>query len=380
MKRLFTTIFLLAFFVFVTLAIIALGRGYRADFGKKTLSSTGLLVATSDPDGAQIFLDGKLKSATNTTLTLPPGWYQVKIDKEGYLPWEKKMQIQGEVVSETRAMLFPSTPSLSPLTKTGVIAPSVSPDGSKIVYAVSSSGLWLLNLTTQPLGFSRDQQLLAKSTSNIDFSAGTFTFSPDSKQILATIGSNYYLLHIDGENQPVFLDWDAWQNLNNQWQGQVEDKDSERLSLLPNELIKIATESGRILSFSFDETKLLYEATASAVIPPNLKPAHVTTNSTPEERHLNPHKIYVYDIKEDKNFLIETPTNNNTSLSWFPSSRHLVMIESNKISILEYDGSNQVTVYSAPFSKFICSSPSANKLLILTSYNQTANLYSLNLR
>ena len=205
MKRATTTIFLILALIATTLAVIAFGRGYRFNPGQKNLSSTGLLVASSDPTGAQVWLDGNLKTATNNTLALSPGWYQVKITKEGFLSWEKKLRVQGEVVTETQTMLFPSTPSLSPLTTSGVIAPVLSPDGTKIVYAIpikaglpaeasAKAGLWVINLNSQPLGFSRDPLLLAKSSFGLDFAQGIFAWSPDSKQILVSIGANRYLL------------------------------------------------------------------------------------------------------------------------------------------------------------------------------------------
>ncbi len=386
MKKIWATFLLILILFVATVVIITLGRGYRFDFGNKTLSSTGLLVATSDPDGAQVWLDGTLKSATNTTLTLHPGWYQVKISKEGYLPWEKKMAIQGEVVAETRATLFPSTPTLAPLTNSGVIAPTLSPDGTKVVYALPSpslkAGLWFINLVSQPLGFSRDPQLLAKTTANLDFSAGSFSWSPDSKQVLVSVGPDSYLLEADKENQPQFLTRDALSNLLDKWSQEQKEKETDRLVTLDPDFTKIATESGKIVSFSPDETKILYQATSKVTLPPILASPPLATNPTVEVRTLKPGKFYVYDLKEDKNFEIATPPD-LASLTWFPSSRHLVEVTSNEIAILEYDSTNKVTVYSGPFEKFVASSPSGTKLLILTSYNRPgglANLYSVNLR
>ncbi len=386
MKKISATLFLIFILFSVTVVIIALGRGYRFDFSDKRLSSTGLLVATSDPDGAQVWLDGTLKSATNTTLTLHPGWYQIKISKEGYLPWEKKMAIQGEVVAETRAMLFPSTPTLAPLTNSGVIAPVPSPDGTKVVYAIPfpslKAGLWVINLVSQPLGFSRDPQLLTKSTADIDFSSGTFSWSPDSKQVLVFVGPYSYLVEADRENLPVFLSRDALAALLDKWSMEQKEKETDRLVTLSSDFTKIATESGKIVAFSPDETKILYQATTSATLPPILLSPPLATNPTTEARTLRPGKFYVYDLKEDKNFEITIPTN-LASLTWFPSSRHLVEVTSGEIAILEYDNTNKVTIYSGPFEKFVASSPSGTKLLILTSYNRPGglgNLYSVNLR
>lgn len=387
MRKVFFSFSILTILMAVTIVIIAFGRGYRPDFGKRTISSTGLLLASSEPAGAQVWLDGNLKSTTNTTLTLPPGRYQVKLTKEGFLPWEKKMKIQGEVVSETSALLFPSTPALTPLTTSGMIAPTVSPDGTKIVYAVPKAGLWLLNLASPPLGFSRDPQLLARTTPTIDFSLGAFSWSTNSKKILVTIGDKHYLVEAEKESQPVFLSRPEWENLKITWEEETREKEEEKLAILPPEFSKIATTSAKILAFSPDETKILYQVTDSASIPQILNPAPIATNPTPQVRDLKPESVYIYDLKEDKNFALpsEAPFSGakvEDSLSWFPSSRHLVEVTSNKISVLEYDGTNRATVYSGPFEKFVASGAGGRRLLILTSYNRPglANLYSVNLR
>jgi len=386
MKKFLAPFLLMTILALATLVVIAFGRGYRFDFGKKRLSPNGLLVATSNPDGAQIWLEGNLKSATNTTLTLPPGWYQVRLVKEGYLPWEKKLRIQGEVVSKTEALLFPSTPNLTPLTTTGVIAPTLSPDGTKIVYAVPptnpKAGLWVLNLASPPLGFRQEPQLLAKTTTAIDYSLATFFWSPDSKQILVAIGANYYLVGLNGNSQPLFLDKQDLENLLKTWREAEKEKEEEKLTALPEDFVKIATESGKILALSPDETKILYQATASATLPQLLISPPIATNPTQEKRTLAPGTIYVYDIKEDKNYEITNSQLPITNYSWFPSSRHLIEVTSDKISILEYDGTNKVTIYNGPFEKFVAAAPGGGKLLILTSYNRPgqANLYSLNLR
>src|SRR5579859_2795538 len=71
-------------------------KGYRLNQDNK-LSQSGLLVVNSDPNGAQILIDGKLNSATNSTITLPAGTYDVVLKKDGYINWEKKMVIQNGI-------------------------------------------------------------------------------------------------------------------------------------------------------------------------------------------------------------------------------------------------------------------------------------------
>ena len=113
-------IFTVCLILGVSAAVIAYGRGYRVDVRKNSLKPTGLISATSDPVGAQVLVDNQLKTATNNSFAIEPGWYTVRIIKESYIPWEKKIRIQGEVVTRADAFLFPTSPSLSPLTRTGM--------------------------------------------------------------------------------------------------------------------------------------------------------------------------------------------------------------------------------------------------------------------
>ena len=119
-----------------SLSVIAYGRGYRLDLNNKSFGTTGLIAATSDPTGAQLFIDGKPKSATNTNLNIAPGWYTVTVVKNGYQPWEKRVRVQGEVLTRVDAMLFSANPSLFALTTSGVMNPTLSPDGTKLAYVV----------------------------------------------------------------------------------------------------------------------------------------------------------------------------------------------------------------------------------------------------
>ncbi len=91
------------------------------------------------------------------------------------------------------------------------------------------------------------------------------------------------------------------------WQGWQEEKtvrEEAQLSKLPKELLDILANSAKDLSFSPDETKILYTATASATIPDRLIPPLPSPDSQPEDRQLQPGKLYIYDLKEDRNFFI----------------------------------------------------------------------------
>lgn len=427
--------------VSVSAAVIAYGRGYRLDITQKSVKSTGLLAATSDPTGAQILVDGKLKSATNNTLNINPGWFTVTISKEGYQPWEKKLRIQAEVVTRADAYLFPANPSLSALSTSGVFHPRLSPDGSKLAYVIpetpeatsegtliNRAGIWVLDLVDRPLGFNRDARVIAKST-NIDFSQATLLWTPDSKQLLAAVPGlpntfSYYLLDTDKPSDFPMRVTDMQVALTD-WLTLAKIRDQERLAGIKSNLAPTVSEMMKIISFSPDESKILYEASQSGTIPQIITPPMIGTNPAPETRTIKTGMIYTYDMKEDKNYLLgsaadlgfvkPTPTprfvqkktttlvaqpfadwiNTNdfdvnnylsyTPIMWLPTNRHLIIVTRDHIDAIDYDATNRKTIYAGPFQdSFAVPWVNASKILILTTLNPTngnlPNLYAVNLR
>lgn len=371
----------------IAAVIIAYGRGYRFSLSQKSLKPTGLLTVISEPTGAQILVNSKLKTATNATITLSPDWYTVTVAKEGFQSWEKNIRVQGEVVTKAEALLLPTNPSLSAITASGVANPGLSPDGSKLVYVIpyqkesnntlptTRPGIWVLDLVDKPLGLNRDARQIARG----DFSNMTLSWSPDSKQILA----NTYLLDTDKLNEPL-IPVNNIKLVQNEWKDIKNQKEREKLATLPVDLVTIATSSTKLVEFSPDESKFFYEATKSATIPTIINPPLIGSNSTPETRDIKPGNVYLYDIKEDRNYLLGT-SGSLVPLHWLPNSRHLMLVGKDKIEIMDYDATNRRTAYAGPFwDSFVVPWTNATKIVILTNLNSAAsavnNLYAVNLR
>lgn len=408
----------------VSLAIIAYGRGYRLDLRKNDLRSTGLISATSEPVGAQVYVDGILKSATNNSFNVDPGWYAVTIAKEGYSSWQKQLRVQGEIVARADAYLFPTNPSLSPLTTLGIQKPLLSPDGTKIAYVMPSShlenslakkaGLWVYELAEGPLGRNRDPIQLASTDRVFDIEKAVLRWSPDSTQLLAELGVTARLYPV--ARPGTFQDATSTRlTLLSEWEEKRQMKELQKLEAFKQPIIDVATSSAHILSLSPDETKILYEATAPATLSLIINPPLIGTNPTKEERTIIPGNVYVYDSKEDKNFLIldkkEIPTGKptpaptrrpagvtpikvpllpassplSTAIHWFPTSKHILITLPGKIDIMEYDRTNWVTIYAGPFEgDFIAPWSNGSRIVILTNLNpgvsSLPNLYTVNLR
>ena len=401
----------LIFVPVVTVLVIYFARGYRPDFTTGQIQPTGLLVAHSYPDGAQVYLNGSLKSATNSTLNLPPGTYQVQIKKDGYHSWQKKLLVEAEVVTRATAVLFPSTPTLKAITTTGATLPALSPDGTKVAYIRTPSALsqiYTLDITESPLGLiNRESKLIATLPANHELKTTNYEllWSPDSRQILIIVNpQTAYLVTPSDQQSPIQTANAAV--MQNTWTQSQKVVEAEKFRTLPVPLKDLLASASARLVWSPKENRLLYTATASAILADNIIKPLLGSSTQPQERQLSPGGVYVYDLEEDRNFKIDqlplpTPAAKsakntdssslqpeNAGWSWFPTSSHLLKVEANTITIMEYDGQTPAVVYTGPLSEpTAIPYPSAKQLLILTNLQPTpaaatpsANLYAISLR
>lgn len=391
MKRTtFAVIFGITIILIGTIVAVLFARGYNFDISKKELFSTGILVATSDPDGAEVLIDGKLKTATNNTINLAPGTYKVTIQKDGFTPWEKSIELKKEEVIKTNVFLFPALADLRPLTFSGAKNPTISTDSTKIVYGVASAssqlslnpnGIWIIDMgrlfTPTPIFSSADFRQIYRNTTLLSLSDAEFTWSPDNKQILAKKPVAVYLLETDKLNDNPTDVSEKVSAILSDWQIAQKQKLDAQVARLPIQVRGIIASSSANISFSPDETKALYTASASAMLPTAITAYIPGKNPTSEIRNLKSGNTYVYDIKEDKNYLVNASR-------WFPSSKHLIGFSENQISIMEYDGTNNAVIYNGPYNKeAIFAWPNWSKMVILTSLGSTngsENLYTVNFR
>jgi hypothetical protein len=173
-------------------------RGYRLNLKTFKFQPNGILVLKSEPDGASVYINGDLKTATNASISLSPGTYDVEVRKDGYFSWYKRLVIEKEIVTQASVSLFKNVPSLSPVTSTGVVNPIMSEDGAKIIYSVLPSkdvgsdkaGLWVLDTFSLPLGFGAGPRRITDG----DMTGASYTFSPDGHQVLLTISNGVFLI------------------------------------------------------------------------------------------------------------------------------------------------------------------------------------------
>ncbi len=385
-----------------TIFAIKFAKGYRPDLQNGTFRPTGIINMESYPESAKVYINGEYKTITKDKINLDPGIYDVEIRLDGFVTWKKQITIEPEVVSNVTAWLFPSVPSLKAITSNGASMPVISPDGTKIAYIrteKNSNKLYTLDLTESAFGFiSRDPKEISTDLST----PNSIRWSPDSRQILYSASASAIL--IDTNGQKTTPDVVALQK---QWQTLADQKEADKFANLPEKLQQIFATSSANVVWSPKEDKIMYTATASAVIAENIIPQLPGSSSQIQQRTLVPNHVYIYDVEEDRNFLIDTinpviptqcppkskcpninPVNTsakNNNWQWFPTSNHIIRALDGKITIMEYDAQNATTVYAGPMeSNFIAPYPSTKQVLILSNLNPTLsltpNLYAVSLR
>lgn len=384
------------FVIVGTYLTILFANGYRPNLNSNniTLDATGLFSVTSKPKGASVYIDDKLTTATDDTLNLSPKDYFIKIVKDGYLPWQKSIQIKKELVYQSDAQLFRSAPDLSPITLAGAINPIISPDYSKIIYSVASAsaevdnGLYLIELSNIPLSLNKNTpRQLAPNYSHVDWSKATFSFSPDSRKVLVSFSNNSqnYLLNLDNTlNSVSLVDVTARLSIiKAEWLTLEQTIVQTRLAQLPLEIRPlISTASAQFISFSTGDDKILYLAKSDTSIPVNLISPPPAQSTQAQTRNLKKDNYYVYDLKDDTNFLVGSITTIHNP-TWLPNSTNLIFIEDQAIKAVDYDSTNKVTLFAGNIkSDKVFPWADGSKIIVLTSAYQGAaeNLYAVTIR
>jgi len=189
-KKTRTILFVLLVILFLVLAplITFYSWGYRFDWESKKITATGAFYFKVLPKSSQIYLNGKLAKKTDFFFgsayleNLLPKKYQIKIQKDGFHPWEKSLEIkEREITRLENIVLFTQSPNFTFLTK-NVLDFFVSPDQKKIVLKEIDGKNWSLKLF-EPGQNIKSQLIKDKDIAKTEVDLISLEFSPDSKEI-----------------------------------------------------------------------------------------------------------------------------------------------------------------------------------------------------
>lgn len=159
-------ILLIIIFVFIVLAplIVLYVSGAGFNFGEQFSAGTGILDIQSSPNDAEVYLnDDKLDNTPTTLRFIKQGTYKVRVNKNGYRPWEKQLFIQaGQVtyagtVSDLVTLLPDEQPVL--LEQADVVALAgrgdqliyIKEDGNAVLYDQSNKKVLIETKLTLPI-------------------------------------------------------------------------------------------------------------------------------------------------------------------------------------------------------------------------------------
>lgn len=431
-----STAFALVFVLGVSALVIFFARGYTINTTSGKIQKTGIMVITSEPKDAAVYLNDELKSTTNTTLNfLPPGTYKVRVTKDGFTAWEKNVEVKPELVTRLDISLFPQVPDLRRLTLSGVQTVITTPDNTHIVYRVTEKtkkGLWVMGLSDGLPFVNTDPIQIYKDDGKINLDKAEYFISPDSKNILVIDKGaptpSYYLLDLERVNDNLLAQKEAdvqtlllgWHDTlltreKNLRQRLVDSVNDIPLHESPNpNLSPILAAIDKVIA---DTTIIIQSPSPAPSVTPPATPTSIARRSSQPSPFANP-SITVDDIVKKMRLLttatlwspkqnkvifvndgqrvaydLETgryyPLPKAEAVSWFPSNLHVILLNPNgkkgEIVLSDIDGLNQVAIFSGTFVDGIAIPwLSGNRIVVLTNLNQAAgtepNLYGINLR
>jgi len=111
--HLFVWFWVVLSFILLAFLLIVEASGYIINPKAKTLQPTGIILVSSQPKGANFYLNGKLYDQTPTQIKdLHPGIYHLKIQLDQYQDWEKTVQLKAGQLIKERAVLFVKEPKI----------------------------------------------------------------------------------------------------------------------------------------------------------------------------------------------------------------------------------------------------------------------------
>lgn len=415
-KRFILTILTLVIMGLATGIAVFFAKGYRLSTSTGTVAGTGIISVTSKPDQASIYLDDHLTSATPSNInSLPPKSYKVRIVKDGFIPWEKTIDVHAGLVTDIKATLYPAIPSVYPLTYGGVEQVLLSPDEQRVVYIIPSednqnsstnkkSGVWVWEMSDRPIGFSRGREPHQVALPDYDYTKSILRWSPDSSQIMVIFEDRTLLLDANRFNDPPRDITATFRPLLQNWQNDEAAQISSRIATIESLNIRnIASASATLdinsipqrnastsayLKWSPDESKILIASpnkSGSTPQPSQSPLKQPIPEQTPSATDLT---YQVYDLLTGKQYSLSP----SLRYSWLADSEHLVAVkedpnakELKRVSIIEFDGTNEAIIYAGRFNPHeVFPWPDGSRLVVVTSLNiptaSAPNLFGINLK
>lgn len=195
-RRVLSLLFILTFLVAAPALIISTA-GYRYNFLKGRIERTGVLFVSSKPSGAHIVLNGADtdKSTPSRVRRLLPGTYEVVLEKDGYRPWKKTVEIRSRETTFLNSVPLFLEGFPEPVLDGPVERADFSPDrryAAVLSSTESETELRVIDIRSGEVHFPY-------RTENVSGASLEIVWSPDS--------GRFFMKRMNGK-RPVFFLWD----------------------------------------------------------------------------------------------------------------------------------------------------------------------------
>jgi hypothetical protein len=204
-RRILPWIFAIVF-IAAAPALVFYTAGYRWNPKKDKIERNGTLIIDSVPAGAHVFLNGRsMEDVTPVTLqNVAPGNYLVRVERDGYYPWQKRLDVYPEFVTFANTIRLWRVASPAVFIPQPATAIQSSPNENFIAALVTTSSSTDLIVWTS----SGEEQLRA-SLGSFDATGSSIRWSSNSRGLLvehpSATGTSGWIANIRSGTPPVAL-------------------------------------------------------------------------------------------------------------------------------------------------------------------------------
>ena len=209
--RKYLFLFFILAFVTITPLVSLYAAGYKFSFSGKILQKTGMLIIDSTPDGANIIIDGEaqqkflnqIKSRVfNQTrdqniLKTPakikgliPGEYLVRLEKDGYWSWGKKLEIKPGSSTFAEDIVIFKNNLPQPINTELILNSKQSPNKKNIAY-VTEKEYYVFNSDNEEILYFK------KNNNTLNFQNNNIIWLNENYILF-----DYYLFSLNNWNKP----------------------------------------------------------------------------------------------------------------------------------------------------------------------------------
>lgn len=236
--------FYLSLFLFFTGLpfIISFALGYKFNINTLRFTKTGLIYVKTQPEGAKIYLNGRLlaEKSPASIQELIPGVYKIALELEQYYPWKGEVDVEaGQASRLDKIILFPIKPDIEQLNQEGFSSFRIKPE-RKLIYYLNQNKRIVYRSDLDSGNFEDIASLPADSAWNYAAQITGWDVAGDNKKMFIFNPHQISVIFFDTQNDYdfagsfVFLEYPREKIINVFWHS-----DSYHLIVLTNKHIQV---------------------------------------------------------------------------------------------------------------------------------------------